>query len=178
VNLEEFVSIQDDADIESVHGEESRKNERVGVWESWPKLKRLCLGHGDYVDKTFWERVALHPSLEILLVCSISALSECDPKVEYLKQTTRPFRLVILDTPSYPVQLSAYRWYSDWQSVDPTNIMAVSQYLVPYCRERGNIRGAWRRRELLIKRAAEDGSLWTWEGDAIVESLRESEEGE
>lgn len=102
VNLKEFVSIQDNADIESVRGGESSQIGRVCVWESWPKLKRLCLGHGDYVDKTFWDRVALCPSFETLFVCSISALSRCDPKFEYLKHTTRPFRLVILDTPSCP----------------------------------------------------------------------------
>jgi hypothetical protein len=165
VNLEEFVNIQDELSLDVT------EREQAFVWRKWPKLKRMALG-GASLEPTFWRQVALHSSLEILFVTSPDEIRSYDPKAEYLKHTTRPLRFVVLTTPSWRVERSDYFWECNWDSLDPTNRMSVQEYLLPYCLEGGTVRSAPRRQKEFVRRAAEDGSLFKWEGKQILQPVQ------
>jgi len=166
VNLEEFIAVKDELPLDLYHGE------RAFVWRCWPKLKRMALG-GASCDSTFWQQVALHPSLSTLVVREPDEMPTCDPKSEHLRHTDRPLRFVILTTPSWRVEGVDYYWVCDWITLDPTDNMSISEYLLPYCLEKdGSMRNAARRRQEFIRNAAEDGSLWNWQGKQILHTLQ------
>jgi hypothetical protein len=165
INLEEFVDIQDELFLDVT------EREQAFVWRSWPKLKRMALG-GASLDPAFWRQVALHSSLETLFVTGPDEMRSYDPKTEYLKHAIRPLRFVVLTTLSWRVERSDYFWDCNWESLDPTNQMTVQEYLLPYCLEGGTMRSAPRRRKEFVRRAAEDGSLFRWEGKQILQPVQ------
>lgn len=166
VNLEEFIAVRDELPLDLYDGE------LAFVWRCWPKLKRMALG-GASCDSTFWPQVALHSSLSTLVIHEPDELPTYDPKSEYLRHTDQPLLFVILTTPSWRVEAVDHYWECDWITLDPTNNMSINEYLLPYCLEKdGCMRNTARRRHVFIRSAAEDGSLWNWQGKQILHTLQ------
>jgi len=82
VNLEEFVSVQDDPCPNAFR-------EDTYVWTHWPKLKRLALWNVR-ADEDFWRHVALHDALEVVVLSSTDDMMKVEPKTEYFKHRSGP----------------------------------------------------------------------------------------
>ena len=154
VNLEEFVSTQDELYLDVFDGE------FAVLWKSWPKLKKLALWNVA-ADEVFWRHVSLHPSLQTLILSSPDCLMEVDPEVEYHKHTTRPIRVLICSAANRYRRRLDYLPNTDCQY--PKEMMQISEYFLPDTHESW----AFRLHQEYVKRAAEGGSLWDWEGEEI-----------
>ncbi len=145
-----------------------REFEHAYVWTKWPKLKRLAL-YNPNMDPDHWRNVALHPSLETIVMCNVDYLDYTNPKEEYFKHTDRPLKVVLC--------LSWY-WYSnarefgsqDWQTTDPDQKMTVVERYIEKSQEEEEQGYEYRGHPLqeYVKAAAEDGSLWSDEGQIVT----------
>ncbi|KAH8724761.1 hypothetical protein GQ44DRAFT_708238 [Phaeosphaeriaceae sp. PMI808] len=156
VNLEEFVSVQDELFLDVY------QYECAFVWKTWPKLKKLALWNVA-ADPDFWRQVALHPTLSALILINADDLMDIDPKGEYFKYTNRPLRVLICQrrfgfrgTPDY---LSPH-----WQRQGQEQEMNIYKYRLP---DLINIYNS-RLHQVYVKRAAENGTLWDWEGEEVI----------
>lgn len=89
VNLEEFVSTCDELYLDTFGDENAR------VWLSWPKLKRLALWNV-HADESFWRSVALHQSLQMVVLSNPDSIIEVNARVEYNRHIDRPIRVFVL----------------------------------------------------------------------------------
>jgi hypothetical protein len=160
VNLEEVTSVQGELYL-SIHWDEHEGH----VWRCWPRLKLMSLGNA-VLGQDFWREVALHPSLQTLVVSGAKVFRNCNPKARYLRHSSRPLRVVVVADPDQRLGNSIGLWWGHhWETMDPNSIMTVSEYIDPPG-SRFAIYGD-DRRERLIKSGAEDGSLWNLTGEVI-----------
>jgi hypothetical protein len=117
-----------------------------------------------YLDQYFWEQVALHPSLDTIVLSDAFGVGEFDPKSSYLMHTNRPLRVVFnnysritsYDRPAYDD--------SEWETMDPANNMAIFEHITPDMQLFGGSLDSDAR----VREAAEDGLLWDWTTVEIV----------
>jgi hypothetical protein len=150
VNLEEIVSVQDGFEF-SVNA-----IDYTFVWTKWPKLKRMALYNPDCTE-TFWRHVAEHPSLDTLVLFDADEIDEVDPKVEYLKYTNRPLRVVFCAYHGWDMA-DGFPTQEDWNEHDPEGKMAILGHSFPdfpaKCSDNSS--------QQLIRDAIESGTLWDW----------------
>ena len=160
VNLEEFVSVQDELFIDLWH------MEHAVVWTRWPKLKRLALYNPD-MDEEFWRHVAQHPSLETLALMNVDSIEQVNCKEAYFRHTDRPLTVFFC--------LSWY-WYGgrsrefrnvNWKRYDPQGKMTIIERHIPE-RDEEDDPGPNRR---YVRAAAEDGSLWRIGDESAITHL-------
>lgn len=152
VNLEEFVSTQDELYLDVTEGE------RTAFWTRWPKLKRLAL-YNVAADSDFWRNVAYHSSLHTLVLTEPDCLIEDDPKALYYTHSTRPLRVVVCRVSTdFPNMTPEYLESADWSKYDQKRTMTLLAHPLP----------DWESRKRSIKEAAEASTLWDWDGDEIT----------
>ncbi|KAF2819244.1 hypothetical protein CC86DRAFT_432320 [Ophiobolus disseminans] len=159
VNLEEFMSTQDELYLDTL------EDQFAVVWLQWPKLKRLALWNVD-ADETFWRRVALHPSLQTLVLSSPDSIMEIDPKAEYLKHSVRSIRVLVSGSVSRRREDPGYTQNADWDKQDSAKGMRLYQHDFPEFPE--DIDRGRQEHHDYIKRAAEDGTLWEAEYAEVI----------
>jgi hypothetical protein len=160
VNLEEFVSTQDELYLDTFEGEHAY------VWNHWPRLKRLALWNVD-ADEGFWRHVALHPSLEMVVLSSTDGLMETDPKAGYFKHASRPIHIVFCAYPSGRRKLPRYLDAADWEKQDPERQMQLSKHIFSEIDKEEDLRPF----QEYIQHGAEDGTLWQEKYSEIMEPI-------
>jgi hypothetical protein len=157
VNLEEFVSTQDELYLDVT------EMEHAYLWTRWPKLKKMALWNPD-ANETFWRHVAEHPSLETLVLSNPDSVGHVDPKAEYFKYTNRPVWVLLCEIHGWGIFQEDFADVGNWKKYDPEGKMTLLVHNFPefsrrfaskFCRQ-------------LVRDAAEGGTLWGWGGDEIV----------
>jgi hypothetical protein len=160
VNLEEFVSTQDELYLDFTY----HSRERAVIWKRWPKLKRLAL-YNVAADSDFWRNVACHPSLQTIVLTNPDCLMEDDPKAEYFKHTSRPLRVVVCTfLHDHPKLSPEYLQSADWGKCDPNRRMTIVAHPLPEVDDPSE----WHPRQRFVTVAAEDSTLWDWDGEGIA----------
>jgi hypothetical protein len=158
VNLEEFVSIQDELYLDLT------EMENTYVWARWPKLKRMALYNRD-AHETFWRQIAEHPSLETLVLSAPDSLGYVDPKAAYFKYTNRPVWVLFCAVRRWPITQEDIPGVENWKKCDPEGNMTLLVHKFPEV-PRGFASDSGHHR---VRDAAEDGTLWDWGGDEILQ---------
>ena len=159
VNLEEFVSAQDDWCLNA-------SEEGTCVWSQWQKLKRLALWNV-WADEDFWRHVALHDALEVVVLPSTDDMMKVEPKAEYFKHGKRPIRVIISRSVVIGRQRPAsslFIRYANWEIDDPENNMGL--FMHHYAADSDRFGDGDHQR--YIKEAAEDGALWDYEYEEVI----------
>jgi hypothetical protein len=160
VNLEEFVSTQDELYLDLTYHD----RERAVIWTHWPKLKRLAL-YNVAADADFWRNVACHPSLQTIVLSNPDCLMEDDPKAEYFKHNSRPLRVVMCRFfHNHPHLSPGYLQSADWGKCDPNRRMTIVAHPLPEVDDPSE----WHLRQRFVTVAAENSTLWDWDGEEIT----------
>ena len=155
-NLEEFVSVRDELYVGNA----------LEPWRRWPKLKRLALYNPD-TDNNFWYGVACMQSLKTLVLTRSDGLRYSNIKkiyCQYQEQDhVRPLNVLLIDVEDEQIRYGNLQ-REGWDRVDPQRNMTIMTYNVPslyvdedpieVCQE-------------YVKTGAENGTLWTWEGEVM-----------
>lgn len=158
VNLEEFVSVQDDLYLNLYDREENKAEETV--WTLWPKLRRLGLYNADCVEE-FWETVARMPQLDSLVMTRPDGLEEADIKAELLARTTQPMKILIVNAALHHTEL---RGSEAWPEIDKAGRVSVSRYHVPIWGPEGDDLNPISVCQDWVRDGAIRGIIWDLEG--------------
>lgn len=156
-NLEEFISVRDELFLDVRH-----HGDEVPVWASWLRLKRLAL-YNVAADDDFWEEIAEMPELETLVLTRADCLREYNIKSEYFQHTKKPLKVLIINVENDQVRFGNMR-RAAWDVVDPQKKMTIMTYNVPSLYADENPIEVCQD---YVRAGAENGTLWTWEGEVI-----------
>jgi hypothetical protein len=115
----------------------------------------------------FWRQVALHPSLDMVVLSSTDGLMETDPKAGYLKHASRPIHIVFCAYPSARRELPRYLDVADWETQDPEGQMQFFKHIFSEIDEEGDL-GPFQQ---YIQHGAEDGTLWQEKYSEVMEPM-------
>ncbi|WYZ42763.1 hypothetical protein EsH8_VI_000462 [Colletotrichum jinshuiense] len=146
----------------------------VNCWSLWPKLRRVVLFRAPVSSHWLWYDVANTAQLEQVVLARPLGLESANIKDDYhhmLKShdymVPRKVKIVLADVESDMPEIQT----AGWAEYDPDGLVTVERYHIPTSfygdEEATALCCDW------VKTAALNGSIWSWEGQAVEASPRD-----